>query len=122
MAVIVSAAFFASGGLNAGTPLAIASTPVRATEPPANALSSSRTPSVSRAEGDRVGRSRELVDRPGDDPERSDGDDAEREPDEQVRRDREDVPGLAQAAEVGDGDQRDRDERDLDADVVGLRE
>ncbi len=33
--VIVFAAFFASGGLNAGTPFAIASTPVRATEPPA---------------------------------------------------------------------------------------
>ena len=37
--VIVLAAFFDSGGLNAGTPLAMASTPVRATEPPANALS-----------------------------------------------------------------------------------
>ena len=42
IAVIVLAAFFASGGLNAGTPLAMASTPVRATEPPANALSSRR--------------------------------------------------------------------------------
>ena len=42
IAVIVLAAFFDSGGLNAGTPLAMASTPVRATEPPANALSSSR--------------------------------------------------------------------------------
>ena len=41
--VIVLAAFFASGGLNAGTPLAIASTPVSATEPPANALSSRKT-------------------------------------------------------------------------------
>ena len=44
MAVIVLAAFFASGGLNAGTPLAIASTPVSATEPPAKALSRSRMP------------------------------------------------------------------------------
>ena len=44
MIVIVFAAFFASGGLNAGTPLAMASTPVKATEPPANALSRSRTP------------------------------------------------------------------------------
>ena len=33
MTVIVFAAFLASGGLNAGTPLAIASTPVSATEP-----------------------------------------------------------------------------------------
>ena len=47
MIVIVFAAFFASGGLNAGTPLAIASTPVNATEPPANALSSSRMPTTS---------------------------------------------------------------------------
>jgi hypothetical protein len=39
MAPIVFAAFFASGGLKAGTPLAMASTPVRATDPPANALS-----------------------------------------------------------------------------------
>ena len=44
IAVIVLAAFRASGGLNAGTPLAIASTPVSATDPPANALSSSRMP------------------------------------------------------------------------------
>ncbi len=42
MMISVLAAFFASGGLNAGTPLAIASTPVSATDPPANALSSSR--------------------------------------------------------------------------------
>ena len=47
IAVIVSAAFFDSGGLNAGTPLAIASTPVSATEPPANAFSRRRMPSVS---------------------------------------------------------------------------
>ena len=40
MVTMVLAAFFASGGLNAGTPLAIASTPVSATEPPAKALSS----------------------------------------------------------------------------------
>jgi len=38
--ISVLAAFFDSGGLNAGTPFAIASTPVRATEPPAKALSS----------------------------------------------------------------------------------
>ena len=45
IAIIVLAAFFASGGLNAGTPLAIASTPVSATEPLANARRSSRIPS-----------------------------------------------------------------------------
>ena len=47
IAVIVLAAFFDSGGLNAGTPLAIASTPVSATEPPAKALSRSRIVSAS---------------------------------------------------------------------------
>ena len=40
MAVSVVAAFFDSGGLKAGTPLAIASVPVRATEPLAKARSS----------------------------------------------------------------------------------
>ena len=43
MTASVVAAFFASGGLNAGTPVAIASVPVRATAPAANARSSSRT-------------------------------------------------------------------------------
>jgi hypothetical protein len=42
IADIVLLAFRASGGLNAGTPLAMASTPVSATEPPANALSRRR--------------------------------------------------------------------------------
>ena len=51
MAVMVSAAFLASGGLKAGTPLAMASTPVSATEPPANALSKRRIPSVSVPKG-----------------------------------------------------------------------
>ena len=54
IAVIVLAAFLASGGLNAGTPLAIASTPVSATEPPANALSRSSTPMRVGAERNRV--------------------------------------------------------------------
>ena len=44
---IVFAAFFASGGLNAWTPLAMASTPVRATEPDAKALRSRKIPSAS---------------------------------------------------------------------------
>ncbi len=54
IAVIVLAAFLASGGLNAGTPLAIASTPVSATEPPAKALSRSRMPSVSAGSGNGI--------------------------------------------------------------------
>ena len=47
IASIVLPAFFDSGGLNAGTPLAIASTPVRATEPLANARRISTMPRVS---------------------------------------------------------------------------
>ena len=39
MTASVVAAFFASGGWNAGTPVAIASVPVRATAPAANARS-----------------------------------------------------------------------------------
>jgi hypothetical protein len=47
MASIVLAAFFDSGGLKAGTPLAIASTPVSATEPLAKARRMSTIPSSS---------------------------------------------------------------------------
>ncbi len=61
-------------------------------------------------------------DRPADDVDQADGDDAEGEEHEQIGRDREDVPGLAQAAQVGDGDQRDGHERDLDPEVVGGRD
>ena len=46
IASIVLPAFLDSGGLNAGTPLAMASTPVRATEPLAKARRMSTTPSV----------------------------------------------------------------------------
>ena len=47
IATRVLAALRASGGLNAGTPLAIASTPVSATEPLANARRTSTRVSVS---------------------------------------------------------------------------
>ena len=47
IATSVLAALRASGGLNAGTPLAIASTPVSATEPLANARRTSTRVSVS---------------------------------------------------------------------------
>ena len=46
IATRVAAAFLASGGLNAGTPVAIASVPVRATAPAANARSRSSTLTV----------------------------------------------------------------------------
>ena len=55
IAVIVFAAFLASGGLNAGTPLAIASTPVSATEPEAKALSRRNRPSASVPSGSAFG-------------------------------------------------------------------
>ncbi len=42
----VLAAFLASGGLKAGTPFAIASTPVRATDPPAKALRRRKTVTI----------------------------------------------------------------------------
>ena len=44
IAIIVSPAFFDSGGWKAGTPLAIASVPVRATDPLAKAFRSRKTP------------------------------------------------------------------------------
>ena len=122
MAVIVFAAFFASGGLNAGTPLAIASTPVSATEPPAKALSSNRIPSVSvpngRASGSGgTGPAVPVAIRNAPIPTI-----ARAKPDEEVGRHREDVPRLAQAAQVRDRDERDRDEGDLDPDVVRGRD
>ena len=46
IAMSVVAAFFDSGGLKAGTPVAIASVPVRATAPDANARSRMRTPTA----------------------------------------------------------------------------
>ena len=54
IATSVWAAFLASGGLNAGTPLAIASVPVSATEPEANARSSRRIPTASSGSGRRA--------------------------------------------------------------------
>ncbi len=44
IAIIVSPAFFDSGGLKAGTPLAIASVPVRATDPLAKAFRRRKIP------------------------------------------------------------------------------
>ena len=122
MIVIVSAAFFDSGGLNAGTPLAIASTPVSATEPPANALRSSRTPSVSVPNGTASGSGGTGTAVPLTIRTSADRHDRQRKADEQIGRHGEDVPRLAQPAEVGDRDEGDRDERDLDPDVVGARE
>ena len=82
IAVIVLAAFFDSGGLNAGTPLAIASTPVSATEPPAKALSRSRIAErLGRARvGDGVAAGGDRHDRPADDVDEADRDDRQGQP------------------------------------------
>ena len=53
MIIIVAAAFFASGGLNAGTPFETASTPVMAVQPFENACS--RRKSVSGCPSDAIG-------------------------------------------------------------------
>ena len=123
MIVIVFAAFFASGGLKAGTPLAIASTPVRATEPAANARRMQDDAQRLRAEGHQLVGGRlghgALAGRDPDDPQ---ADDHEGEPNEQVGRDGEDVARLAEAAQVGDRDEGDRRERDLDPQVVQGRD
>ena len=47
MMIIVCWAFFHSGGLKAGTPLATASVPVMAEQPSAKALQSRKTPMFS---------------------------------------------------------------------------
>ena len=119
--VIVLAAFRDSGGLNAGTPLAIASTPVSATEPPAKARSSRKIVSASAPGTGTWGwdrRGRELAGhRPEEaQPERPDG-----QRHEQVGRRREDVAGLAQAPQVADRDESDRSDADLDPPVVKRR-
>ena len=121
IAIIVLAAFFASGGLNAGTPLAIASVPVRATEPLANAFSSRKMPMASvpaaTASVWTMSTAWPVTTRNVPMPTISQG-----EADEQVGRDGEDVAGLAQAAQVGRRDQDDRDHADLDPEVVERRD
>ena len=101
IAAKVVAAFFDSGGLNAGTPLAIASVPVSATEPDGEGLEQQEDADVSGPTGRHPARPdlerrrrRRSVDEP--DRRRSTG-----RADEQVGRDREDVARLAQPAQVG---------------------
>ena len=114
IATSVRAAFFDSGGLKAGTPVAMASVPVSATAPDANARRSSRI-----ADGAGRGRSlaativgRRTAFAEDEDPVHADADHEQRASHEQVGRDREDVARLAQAAQVADGDQGDRADAD----------
>src|SRR4029079_18234930 len=81
MAVMVLAAFFDSGGLNAGTPLAMASTPVSATDPPAKALRRRSTPTSSVPNGTLSGAGRRGDDIAAQDPREADRDDAQGEDD-----------------------------------------
>ena len=115
MTARVRAAFCASGGLNAGTPVAIASVPVRATAPAANERSTRSTSatlvrSATRSLERRIGSALTL----DDDLPRAHADHQEGAPDEEIGRDREDVPGLAQASQVRDRDERHHGERDDD--------
>ncbi len=119
--VSVVAAFLGSGGLKAGTPLAIASVPVSATEPEAKARMISSSPSGSRGSG-----------APGS----GEGGAAcsprttirytpiaiieEGRTDEEIRRDGEDVPGFPQPPKVAEGDQHDRGNPDQEAFVRDL--
>ncbi len=110
----VRAAFADWGRLNALTPLAIASTPVNADAPDEKARSSTKHTDRPGARGERM-----RDDRVWAGPDRAAGDaradrDVEGD-DEAVRRDREEEPGLLDAAEVDERDQADRSERQLDA-------
>ena len=94
----VVAAFLDSGGLNAGTPVAIASVPVSATAPDENARSSTRMPTAwvvsvaaAMASGGAPACSPRTTIRKTPRPIIEEGADQE-----QVGRDREDVAGLAQ--------------------------
>ena len=113
--ISVRAALRASGGLNAGTPVAIASVPVRATAPGERAQQD-QDRHVLRGlggRGDDLGRRRRARVALEHDANEPHGDHQERRAEEQVGRDREDVAGLPQAAQVAEGDQADREDGDL---------
>ena len=97
----------ASGGLNAGTPLDTASVPVRATEPDENARRMSSKPERLGRLGVRPG-GRRLVGghRPGHEAEEAEPEHAEDRDQVDVRRDAEDEPALADAAQVDHGDEQ----------------
>ena len=100
------AAFFASGGLNAGTPLAIASTPGQGDRPAgerAEEQEEAERLGPRSAPASRLGRDRRRA--AVDDADRADDDDEQRQAGEQVGRDGEDVARLAQAAKVADRDE-----------------
>ena len=104
---IVDAAFFDSGGRNAGTPFDTASTPVIAVQPLENAVSSRNSVSGWNVDGDRLG-DRQRLHRAADDVPRAEADERQRGDDEEVRRDREDVARFANAAQIADHQQQPR--------------
>ena len=110
----VRAAFFDCGRLNAFTPFAIASTPVSADAPDENASQDHEHADRPGACGERVrdGCVRAATGRAAGE---ARADHCVEPEDEPVRRDREEDPGFLDAAEVHDGDQRDRRERQRDA-------
>ena len=116
----VVAAFFDFGLRNAGTPLLIASTPVSAVQPEANARSPRKTmPSVpscpARFDLVRARCGHQL--RPCQQPEHAYHDHADDAEDEGVRRDGEGDAALAQASQVEQDDNRDDPECRLAPDV-----
>ena len=111
----VAAAFFASGGRNAGTPSDTASTPVIAVQPFAKAVSSRNVvsgcvPGVGRQRHvDRHDRARERSDTAPTSEQREDADD------EEVGRHGEDAARLADAAQVAEHENREEHQAHLDA-------
>ena len=110
----VRAAFADWGRLNAFTPLAIASTPVKADAPDENARSRTSTPTApdtgrERIRGDRMRAGPDRATRDARSDRDVEGDD------EAVGRDREEESGLLDAAEVDQRDQPDRGQGELDA-------
>ena len=100
----VLAAFFPCGCRNALTPFAIASTPVRAVEPDENARSRTKSVITPVPVGSGLRHDR-LLQVPGRVLDEPDGDEHQDRGDERVRRQREQHPRLAHAAQVGEHDQ-----------------
>ena len=112
----VSAAFFARGWRNAGTPSEIASTPVRAVAPDENACRMTNSPTGAAAVAE-IGRRDERIghDRASAEHALADADDQQREDrdDERVRGHGEERPRLLHTSKVRQRDQHDEPDRQL---------
>ncbi len=113
--ISVVRAFRHSGGLNAGTPLEIASTPVTAAPPEANACRIRKRPIAPVVSATSAGMGSGCRS-PASDLARPDAEEQEHHHDEEVGRDGEHPPGLPHPPQVAPGD--DPDERDREPDAV----